>query len=96
MDAYAKSRPFDSKLGAIITERRFLKSCLKASCPHSGVRREARVSRREARVLVILLVALYCKVVREGVLPSNDSIEKADYCGSGAAAAVRLLLEEIS
>jgi hypothetical protein len=49
--------------------------------------REARVSRREARVLVVRLVAQVCKVVREGVLPSNDNIEKADYCGTWAAAA---------
>jgi hypothetical protein len=55
--------------------------------------REARVSRREARVLVVRLVAQACKVVREGVLPSDDSIEKADYCGTCAAAAVRLLEE---
>jgi hypothetical protein len=58
--------------------------------------REARVSRREARVLVVRLVAQVCKVAREGVLPSNDSFEKADYCGTRVAAAVRLLLEEIS
>jgi hypothetical protein len=42
------------------------------------------------------LVAQVCEVVREGVLPSNDSVEKADYCGTWAAAAARLLLEEIS
>jgi hypothetical protein len=58
--------------------------------------REARVSQREARVLVVRLVAKVRKVVREGVLPSKDSIEKADYCGTWAASAVRLLLEEIS
>jgi hypothetical protein len=38
MDAYAKTTSFDSKLGATITERRFLKSCSKASCPRPGVR----------------------------------------------------------
>jgi hypothetical protein len=58
--------------------------------------REARVSRREARVLVVRFVAEVCKVVREGVLHSSDSIEKADYCGAWVAAAVRLLLDEIS
>jgi hypothetical protein len=57
--------------------------------------REARVSRREVRVLVVLLVAQVCKVVREG-LPSNDIIETADYGRTWAAAAVRFLLEEIS
>jgi hypothetical protein len=35
---YAKSTSFDSKLGATTTERRFLKSCSEASCPHPGVR----------------------------------------------------------
>jgi hypothetical protein len=34
MDAYAKTTSFYSKLGATITERRFLKSCTEASCPH--------------------------------------------------------------
>jgi hypothetical protein len=34
MDAYAKTTSLDSKLGATITERRFLKSCPKA--PHPG------------------------------------------------------------
>jgi hypothetical protein len=38
MNAYAKSTSFDSKLGATTTERRFLKSCSEASCPHPGVR----------------------------------------------------------
>jgi hypothetical protein len=38
MDAYGKTTSFDSKLGATITETRFLKSCSKASCPHPGVR----------------------------------------------------------
>jgi hypothetical protein len=38
MDAYAKTTSFDSKLGATITERRFLKSCSKASCSRPGVR----------------------------------------------------------
>jgi hypothetical protein len=58
--------------------------------------REARVSRCEARVLVVRLVAQVCKVVRERVLPSNNNIEKADSSGTWAAAAVRFLLEEIS
>jgi hypothetical protein len=44
MDAYAKSTSFDSKLGATITERRFLKSCSKASCHHSGVRHASSTS----------------------------------------------------
>jgi hypothetical protein len=97
MDAYAKTTSFDSKLGATITERRFLKSCSTASCPtQASVMREPRVSRREAGVLVVRLVAQVCKVVREGLLPSNDNIEKADYCGTWAAAAVRFLLEAIS
>jgi hypothetical protein len=38
MDAYAKTSSFDSKLGATFTERRFLKCCSEASCPHPGVR----------------------------------------------------------
>jgi hypothetical protein len=59
----------------------------------ASVMGEARVFRREARVLVVRLVAQVCKVVREGVLPSNDSNEKADYCGTWAAAAGRLLHE---
>jgi hypothetical protein len=58
--------------------------------------REARVSRREARVFVVRLVAQACKFVREGVLPCNDNIEKSDYCGIWAAAAVGFLLEETS
>jgi hypothetical protein len=42
---------------------------------------------------VVQLVAQVRKVLREG-LPSNDNIEKADYGGTWAAAAVRFLLEE--
>jgi hypothetical protein len=38
IDAYAKTTFFDSKLGATISERRFLKIRSKAFCPHSGVR----------------------------------------------------------
>jgi hypothetical protein len=38
MDAYAKTMSFYSELGATMTERRFLKSCSKASCPHPSVR----------------------------------------------------------
>jgi hypothetical protein len=38
MDACAKTTSCDFELGATMTERRFLKSCSKISCPHPGVR----------------------------------------------------------
>jgi hypothetical protein len=96
MDAYAKTTSFDSKLGATITETRFLKSCSKASCPHPGVRHARRTSLAARGTSFSGTVGRPGLQSCEGVFPSNDNIEKADYCGTWAATAVRFLLEEIS
>jgi hypothetical protein len=96
MDAYAKTTSFDSKLGATIAERRFLKSCSKGSCPHPSVRHAISMSLAARSTSFSGTVGRPSLQSFEGGSSSfNDSVEKADLGGRSSPPSPRRNLLQV-